>query len=674
MALSSTFFCDTCGAANRVQAVFCCACGRPLQPLDATTSRASSQQTFTGLLAPRHLLKQRYRILLQIGKGGFGAVYKAADTQFGDRLLAIKEMSQSNLNPRELLEATQAFKHEAFLLASLTHPNLPRIYEQFSDAGRWYLVMDYIEGETMEGLLGREGGKLPPEKVLAIGLQLCSVLDYLHNRQPAIIFRDLKPANVMLAAGGHVYLIDFGIARHFKPGQSKDTSALGSSGYAAPEQYGKMQTTPRSDIYTLGATLHQMLSGDDPADTPFHFTPLRWQHQPALTELSALITQMLAIDISKRPASVAEIRQKLQAISAAYTVAQTQPLQATLPAGYRVVGAGVASQAGMLSRSRQASPVRPQKNTLFICSGHTSRVTAIAWSPDGKQLASASYDKTVRLWDGGGSQGGQGGQGGALHTLRRHTNRVNAVAWSPDGKRIASGADDGLVHIWDLATCQVIYTFDRHAGKVTTLAWSPDGARIASASEDNTVQVWEVSGGRPLFMYRDHVLPVNSLAWSPDGRRIASGSIDKTVRIWEPLKNSRSGFFNTLFSLNERPLIYRGHTHKISSVAWSPDGRRIASSGNDKTMQVWDSSNRRLSFLYRHPSSALNAVAWSFDSRYLAAAGNDKTVQVWDAITRNLLSTYLGHSGYVTAVSWSLDRGRIASGGVDRTIQVWRPL
>ena len=287
MALSSTIFCDTCGAANRAQAVFCAACGRPLH----NASRGTISSTLTGLLVPQHLLNKRYRILGQIGKGGFGAVYKAADSQFGNRLLAIKEMSQNSLNPRELVEATEAFKREAFLLAGLTHPNLPRIYEQFNDAGRWYLVMDYIDGETLEAYLDKKGGKLPIEKALNIGIQLCSVLDYLHTRQPAIIFRDLKPANIMLAPDGHIFLIDFGIARHFKPGQARDTTALGSSGYAAPEQYGKMQTTPRADIYGLGATLHQVLTGNNPSDTPFHFAPLQLSSHPILADLEKLTQQ-----------------------------------------------------------------------------------------------------------------------------------------------------------------------------------------------------------------------------------------------------------------------------------------------------------------------------------------------------------------------------------------------
>ena len=225
MALSSTLFCDRCGAANRTQAIFCSACGRTLHK----SANGTISNTLTGLLVQQHILNKRYCIFKQIGKGGFGAVYKATDTQFGNRPLAIKEMSQSNLNPQELREATEAFKHEAYLLASLTHPNLPRIYEQFSDTGRLYLVMDYIEGETLEAYLDKMGGKLPVDKVLTIGIQLASVLEYLHTHHPPIIFRDLKPANVMLTANNHIFLIDFGIARLFKPGQAKDTTALGLS-------------------------------------------------------------------------------------------------------------------------------------------------------------------------------------------------------------------------------------------------------------------------------------------------------------------------------------------------------------------------------------------------------------------------------------------------------------
>jgi serine/threonine protein kinase len=277
------------------------------------------------------LLKERYRIINQIGQGGQATIFKGEDTELGNRLVAIKEMSQDGLSPDELQEAADAFKREAHMLAGLQHPNIPSIYDYFLEAGHWYFVMEFIEGETLEDYFARaEGGTLPVKEVLDIGIQLCSVLEYLHNHQPPIIFRDLKPGNVMRAADGHLYLIDFGIARHFKPGQSRDTTALGSLGYAAPEQYGKAQTTSRSDIYSLGAILHQALTGNDPVSnkpTMFDFPPLKnLPGDPAPAELQKLLLQMLDRQESARPSSTS-VKQDLQRIAARYTM----PIPVTAP-------------------------------------------------------------------------------------------------------------------------------------------------------------------------------------------------------------------------------------------------------------------------------------------------------------------------------------------------------
>jgi F-box protein 11 len=319
----SVCFCNHCGAANRISSKYCSACG---SLLDETLPYTSSGYTST--LQAQSLLMQRYRISTPLGQGGFGTIYKAQDTRFNNALRAVKEMSAQSLDPAERQQAIAAFKHEAHLLAGLMHPNLPRIYDHFEEKGRWYLVMDYIEGETLEERLAKmAGGKMTVQQVLPIALQLCTVLHYLHMRQPPIIFRDLKPANVMLSADDHLYLIDFGIARLFKSGQAKDTVALGSPGYAAPEQYGKAQTTEQADIYSLGATLHHLLSGRDPSDEPFQFPPLKLDQAPGGSALAQLVRQMVETDKSKRPKSMQEVKQRLQNLSTQSGGQGTSPQQ-----------------------------------------------------------------------------------------------------------------------------------------------------------------------------------------------------------------------------------------------------------------------------------------------------------------------------------------------------------
>ena len=656
--MNALLYCDRCGAANRTSALFCSACGQPLQ--------AQGQQSgqSTGLLIYNHLLKQRYRILQQVGKGGFGAVYKASDTQFGNRLVAIKEMSQASLTPQEMIEATDAFRREAMLLAGLTHPNLPRIYEQFTDMGRSYLVMDFIEGETLEDALAKlPGQRLPVDKALEVAIQLCGVLDYLHMRQPPIVFRDLKPGNVMLAANGHVYLIDFGIARHFKPGQSKDTAALGSTGYAAPEQYGRAQSTPRADIYALGATLHQLLTGDDPSDTPFQFAPLRLTGLPFLPRLQQLLTQMLDMDASKRPASASILRQELQTMSTQLLIARTNPLPTSLPPGYQPpTSLPPVPTIQRKAAAAASAPVQAPANMRFACNGHSSRITAVAWSPDGKHLASSSYDKSARIWD--------STNGYREIVYRGHVDRVQVVAWSPDGKRVASASSDRTVQIWDALTGRSLFTYHGHGLPVMALAWSPDGTRIASGGDDKTVQVWDVDNGMLIYTHRGHTARVQAVAWSPDGTRIASGGDDKTVQVWMLVK-PKSSFFSKLLSANSGSSTYRGHAAKIYALAWAANGQRIASVSADKTLQVWDAIGSKKYFIYRSNGASLNTIAWSPDGRYIAAGGNDKMAHIWDAVTRQGIYTYHGHTNYVTSLAWSPNGKLLASASVDRTIQVW---
>ena len=297
----------------------------------------------TGKLAPQAMLGQRYIIVRLAGRGGMSAIYQAVDLQRERQRVAIKEMSLENLDAIERQDALARFQQEAHLLETLDHPNLTRIYDAFSENGRSFLVMDYIEGKTLLQLLQESGKPLPVEQVMHYAEQLCDVLIYLHQHNPPIIFRDLKPTNVMATRDGHVYLIDFGIARFFKEGQSQDTTVLGSPGYAPPEQHGSGQTNPRSDLYALGATLHCCLSNRDPyhAADRFAFAPIRQFNPLVPEELDQLILRLVALDEKQRPASALEVKQALAQIrqqlwhkSNSAPAAQAQPLASSAPTQY----------------------------------------------------------------------------------------------------------------------------------------------------------------------------------------------------------------------------------------------------------------------------------------------------------------------------------------------------
>ncbi len=261
------------------------------------------------------VLQSRYRIIRQIGGGGQALVYLAEDTNLGD-LRAIKELTHDpNASPQERQAAYDQFQREARVLARLNHPHLARVWDHFRVGDNAYLIMDYIEGQTLQDILDQTAGFLPEAAVQRWGGQLCDVLDYLHRQHPPIIFRDLKPSNVMLDRSDTVKLIDFGIVRLFQPGKKTDTLRMGTMGYAPPEQYeGQGQTDARSDIYSLGATLHHLLTKRDPTQYPpfsFNTVPPRSLNPAVSPHVEAAITKSLAYDRVQRFQSALEMKRAL---------------------------------------------------------------------------------------------------------------------------------------------------------------------------------------------------------------------------------------------------------------------------------------------------------------------------------------------------------------------------
>jgi len=264
------------------------------------------------MIAPNTIVGGRYRVTKPLGGGGMKLVYLAEDLRLAARPCALAEMVDSFTSPDTQKQAIAAFQREADMLAQLSNEHIPRVFDRFSDQNHHYLVMEYIDGITLEQKLNEAGGKLPEAEVIDVALQVLDTLAYLHNLDPPVIYRDLKPSNVMLSPSAQVKLIDFGIARLFQP--LSNATMIGTQGYAPPEQYrGKVEF--RSDLYALGATMHHALSGRDPArEPPFSFPPLRTLCPDVTPALCELVDQALKYDVALRVADAAEFRQRLMAI------------------------------------------------------------------------------------------------------------------------------------------------------------------------------------------------------------------------------------------------------------------------------------------------------------------------------------------------------------------------
>jgi serine/threonine protein kinase, bacterial len=259
------------------------------------------------------LLQARYRIDRQLGGGGMGTVYLAEDTRLTGHYWAIKEMSPAQLPAQDRNWAITAFRQEAHMLANLSHPGLIHVTDYFPEFGNWYLVMDFVQGQTLENWLQQMPRGLPINAAVSYVTQLINVLEYLHTQNPPVIFRDLKPANVMVTTNGEIKLIDFGIARFFKPGQTHNTVNLGTPGYASPEHGSKGQTDARSDIYSLGVLLHQLTTGYDPvsAANPFQLPAARSLNPNVPATAEAAIQRATQLSPAQRFQTVVEFRQAL---------------------------------------------------------------------------------------------------------------------------------------------------------------------------------------------------------------------------------------------------------------------------------------------------------------------------------------------------------------------------
>ncbi len=645
------------------------------------------------------LVGNKYKLLQRIGEGGMGTVWLCEHVRLRRRV-ALKVLPPAHTKDPSALER---FHREGRAVAQLDHPNIVKVHDSDDDGKTHYLVMEYVEGSSLQDIIKRKG---PMDVLRACHYVFQACLGLQHAHEAGIVHRDVKPGNLLLDRTGTVKLLDMGLARIFHdPGDNltRDYDAhsiLGTADYLSPEQaLNSHGVDHRTDLYSLGMTFYYLLVGRAPFADGTLNQKLIWhqiRNPPPVTSLrpdvppglAAVLDRLTAKDPGERFQTAAEAAQAL----APFVQAPVgPPPEDEMPELCPALG-GPGSSGTLAPRTnRPSSPTATPALTAI----QPSPLPAAGLAPSDLLPGRPAPDvlskdarreidwDNVLLWARLGSY--------ALLVLfclggiawwalfSSPTNKViqEKVEPEPQAGAGAAGQDD-KGPAWrpppppppprlNLATPGLIAALQRHSGPAERVAFSRDGQSIASCSHDGTVRTWAVETGTVVRTCSGHTQTVHDVACSPDGRFLASASYDHTARLWD----ARSGAEVRRF---------QGHTAPLRAIAFAPDGRHVLTGAGevdkqkkprDCTMRLWSADNGRFVRRFDGHTDAVFAVAFGPDGRRALSGSFDGTARVWDVAGGKELVRFTGHTGRVHAAAFSPDNVHAATGSADETIAVW---
>jgi serine/threonine protein kinase len=491
-----------------------------------------------GALKPNTLLLGRYKVTGVIGGGGQGAVYQARDMNFPDarRLVAVKEMHVTSADVNMRASTMRTFQREANILATLSHPAIPKIYDFFDQNDRAYLVMEYINGSDLEALLVKTK-KLPIDKIVEWAIEICDVLHYLHSYQPEpIIFRDLKPANIMIDSLGKVRLIDFGIAKIFVSG-IKHTQ-IGTEGYSAPEQY-KGNVTPVSDIYSLGATLHHVVTREDPRlQPPFSFAerPIKQYNADVPPQLISIIEKALAFEAENRWQSCQELKQALEAFR--YRPQTASAFSAVASATAMPAGStpSASSNTSFFEEGVEGSGIKPKwmfKTEDEIRSSPSAFATFAYVGSYDTNLWAVSLETGEFAWK-------KATEGGIASSPVVDTANKQVLFGSDDYGYYAVDHKTGRIH-WSFTTSDKV----RSTGRIAH-------GNVFFGSDDGNIYAILVNNGREMWRY-DTGAPIRTTPAVTNDRVIVGNEAGELLGL--ELNGARKWAFRTKKAISSSPFV-----------------------------------------------------------------------------------------------------------------------